>query len=146
MFLKLGARAAPSLFLVRALEGRETARKELSSLVQGIVNSTGFLKRAIRVSAYYGVSAEYKARQSHSSKEIEAAYLAWFEKRSKPTILVVHLSEIDGVTLQFNIYESSPIVHARMLLLPLLALAFSLYWFRKRHTWFATDRQMQTDR
>lgn len=86
MLWKLSARAAPTLFLalssiwtagtyfplfyslafpdheiqhvVAALEGNESARPELTTLVQGIVNGSGHLKYAVRIGAYYGASAE----------------------------------------------------------------------------------------
>jgi len=117
--------------LVGALEGHQSARQELSSLVQNTVDSFGHLKRAIRVAAYYGASAEYKMNQSHTSKKTEYAYLAWFEKRSRPTVLVVNLSEIDGSVLRFNIHESEPLALAQTLILPLIVLSFAFYWFRR---------------
>jgi hypothetical protein len=159
MFWRLSYRAAPILFLVLstlwtvgtyspffyslafpnqeiqrlvgALESRESPRPELSVLAQNVFTSSGKLKRAIRVAAYYGASAEYKVKQSHTSKQTEFAYLAWFERRSNPTILVVNLTEIDGTILKFSIREGDPIALARILLLPVIALAFSLYWFRR---------------
>jgi hypothetical protein len=119
--------------LVGALEGRESARKELSSFVQNTIDSSGRLNHAIRMAAYYGASAEYKFRQSHTSKETEYAYLAWFEKRPKPVIFVVRLSEIDGSLLRFNMREGEPLGLARVLILPPLAFSFCLYWFRRKH-------------
>lgn len=118
--------------LVEALKGHEPARQELSSLVQNVVDSSGRLRRAIRVSAYYGATAEYKANQSHTSTKTESAYIAWFEKRPKPTILIVSVSEIDSSGLQFNIQEGDAMALARTLLFPLFALAFSVYWFCRR--------------
>ena len=117
--------------LVKALEGREPPRQGLSSLVRGIVDSNGHLKRTILVGSYHGVSAEFKSRQWHTSKETEFAYLAWFEKRSNTTILIVNLTEIDESTLRFDIREGKPLALARIYLLPLFALAFSVYWFRR---------------
>jgi hypothetical protein len=89
------------------------------------------LKRAVRVAAYYGASKEYKSRLWHDSKETEFTYAAWFEKRSRPTILVVNVTEVGSSTLQFNIREAKATTLGRMLLLPLVVLAFSAYWFRK---------------
>jgi hypothetical protein len=120
--------------LVGALQGHETARQELSSYVQNTIDSSGQLKHVVRVAAYYGASAEYKLQRAHTSKETEYAYLAWFEKRSKPTILVINLSEIDGSRLRFNMREGEPLGLARVLMTPLLAFSLSLYWFRRKHT------------
>src|SRR5437764_12876827 len=115
MFIRLSSRAAPALFLVvssiwmlavtvplsysvlfpnpdirhilLALEGKETLRADLVSLLQ-VTNSTGHLRRTIPVAAFFGISAEYQRGQSHMTKTNEVSNLAWFEKRSKPTILV----------------------------------------------------------
>ena len=169
MSLKLSAKAAPVLFLIRAsvwtagvyfpyfyslgfpnreiqrlvaaLQGQQLARPELSSVVQGIMNSTGHLKRAIRIAAFY--SAEYKVRQPHSLKQTQFSYLAWFEKRPRPTILVVNLKELQGDTLEFKIFETSPTAIVRVGLLPLFAMAFSFRWYRKRHVWFAEKQENQ---
>ena len=124
--------------LIGALQGREPARQELSSYVQNTINSYGHLKRAIRIGAYYGASAEYKAKKSHTSKETEYSYLAWFEKRPKPTIFVVNLSEIDKSLLRFNMSEGEPLGLVRAAILPPLACSFCLYWFRRSR---APDRK-----
>lgn len=159
MFLKLSSRAAPILVLVLsaiwtagvyfpffysivfpnqkiqhlvgALEGRGASHQEISSLVQGIVNSSGHLKHAIRVAAYYEASAEYKSGQSYTSTQTEFAYVAWFEKQAKPIVLVISVTETDKTTFRFDIRESSAQALIRILLLPLIALAFSTYWFRR---------------
>lgn len=117
--------------LVGALERREPARQELRLLVKESTDSFGQLKRAIRVAAYYGASADYNVRQSHTTKNIEYSYVAWFENRSKPAILIVSLSNIDRSTLRFNVDEGSRMQMGRALLLPLFALAFSIFWFRR---------------
>ena len=123
--------------LIGALRGREAARQELTSYVQNTIHSSGYLKREIRIAAYYGASAEYKVRQSHTSKEIEYTYLAWFENRP-PAIFVVRLSEIDGSLLRFNMSEGDPLGLARVLILPPLAFSFCLYWFLRNR---ASDRK-----
>jgi hypothetical protein len=125
--------------IVRALEGRETLREELTPLVRGTIDTSGHLKRAIQVGAYFYASAEQKLRESHTTKEVEIAYLAWFEKRSKPTILVITRTEIDGSLLRFHTYEGRPIGTIRAYLLPVLVLAFSVYWFRRRDSFFREE-------
>ena len=124
--------------LVGALEGHESARQELSSFVRDTIDSSGHLTHAIRVAAYYGATAEQKLNQSHTSTETEYAYLVWFEKRPKPTIFVVNLSEIDGSLLRFNMREGAPIALARLLIPPPVACSFCLYWFRRNR---ALDRK-----
>jgi hypothetical protein len=118
--------------IVRALEGRETLPEALAPLAEQIVNTAGHLKRAIQVSVYWHVEADYNIKKSHKTKETQISYLAWFEKRAKPTILIVTRTEVDGSELHFDIDEGEPIGTLRFYLLPLLLLAFSIYWFRRR--------------
>ena len=159
MFLKLGSRAFPVLLIVfsglwmaatifplvysllfptpdiqhivGALKGRETLREELAPLVRGTIDTSGHLRRAIQVGAYWHASAEYKFKESHTTKELELSYLAWFEKRSKPTILIITRTELDSSLVRFDIDEGRPIGTVRAYLLPLVVLAFSVYWFHR---------------
>ena len=117
--------------IVRALEGRETLRSDLAPLAEA-TNSVGRLKRAIQVAAYFGASAEYKHGESHTTRTTQLSYLTWFEKRSKPTILVVSRTETDGSRLHFDIHEGSPLDMLRVYLVPAALLAVSVYWFHRK--------------
>jgi hypothetical protein len=116
-----------SQHIVRALEGRETLNADLSPLLQA-TSSAGQLKRAIQVGAYFHASADYNAKESHTEKTIQLSYLAWFEKRSKPTILVITRTLTDGSRLRFDISEDEPSGLFRAYLIPLLALTASAFW------------------
>jgi hypothetical protein len=119
--------------LVAAFEGRETPREEFASFVRAAIETSGHAKRVIQVGAYWQRSAEYKSKELHTTRETELSYLAWFEKRSKPTILIITRTQIDESSLlRFDVNEGSPIATVRAYLPPLLALAFSVYWFRSR--------------
>jgi hypothetical protein len=98
------------------------------------MNAGGQLEHAIQMAAYWGASAEYKHGESHTTKTKEVSYLAWFEKRSKPTIFVVTRTETDGSEVAFYINEGSPLGILRVYLLPTAVLAFSLYWFVKKRS------------
>jgi hypothetical protein len=161
MFLRLSSRAAPILLLVlstlwmawtvfplfysllfpnadiqhivRALEDREALRGDLAPLTEQVTSSVGRLKRAVQIAAYWGTSAEYKVGQSHTAKTTELSYLAWFEKRSKPTILVVTRTEVDGSRIRFDINEGGPFGMLRFYLVPAVVLGLSIWWsVRKR--------------
>lgn len=125
--------------IVRALEGRESVREELTPLIQHVSNAAGRMDHAIPVGAYWHTSMEYNAKQSHRTKETELSYLAWFQKRSKPIILVITRSETDGSQLSFDIDEGSLFGIVRAYLLPALVLTFSVIWFRKRRTFLRDD-------
>ena len=123
--------------IVLAFEGKEALRADLAPLAEA-TNSVGRLKRAIQVAAYFGASAEYKHGESHTTKTTQLSYLAWFEKRSKPTILVVSRTETDGSRLHFDISEDNPLDTLRFYLVPAALLAGSFYWFRTKRL---VDRQ-----
>ncbi len=117
--------------IVWALEGRETLQGNLAHMVEQITSSGGHLKRGIQVAIYWGGSAEYKIGESHTTRTTDVAYLAWFEKRSKPTIFVIERTEIDGSRLIFRTYEGTFLGALRVYLLPASAMALSLYWLRR---------------
>jgi hypothetical protein len=158
MFIKLRSRAFPALALalsstwaavvicplfysmlfptqdiekiIRALEGQETLPEALKALTQVTRNRSGQLKRAIPVSASYGTSFEYEPGQLHTTKQTGLSYLAWFEKRQKPTILVIQRTEIDGSQIRFDLNEGRPIVTFLFYFLTVVPLLGSAYWFR----------------
>ncbi len=162
MFLRLSSRAAPAVLLVlssfwmvaavfplfysllfpnadirhivRALEGRELLRPELTPLLEPMTSSGGRLKRAIQVAVYWGASAEQKIGESHTTKTTEVSYLAWFAKRSKPTILIVTRTEIDNSQIRFDIDEGNPSGTLRFYLLRSVVLGFSVCWFLRRRS------------
>lgn len=119
--------------IVRAFEGKETLRADLAPLGEA-TNSVGRLKRAIQVAAYLGASAEYKHGESHTTKTTQLSYLAWFEKRSKPTILVVSRTETDNSRTHFDIHEDNPLDTLRFYLVPAAVVAVSIYWFRRKRS------------
>jgi hypothetical protein len=159
MFLKLNERAAPAICLalsglwmlatilplcysllfpnedirhvVRAFEGRERLEGGLASLAS-VTDAVGQLKRAISVAAYW--AAEYKGGASHATKTRKAFYLAWFEKRSRPTLLIITRTETDGSDVRLDVTEGSPLALLRDYLVPALALAFSAFWFVKKRS------------
>jgi|SRR5271157_2533448 len=118
--------------IVRALEGRETLPEAWAPLVQQIVSEAGHLRRAVQVGVYWHVEVDYNMQKSHKTKRTQISYLAWFEKREKPMVLLVTRREVDESELYFNIDEGEPFGIIQFYLLPLLVLAFSIYWFRRK--------------
>lgn len=121
--------------IIRALEGRETLGGDLAPLSQEVNGSAGQMRRAIQVGAYWHVSGDYNIKESHTTRTTQLSYLAWFEKRKEPTILIVTRTEVDGSRLHYDIDEGDPLSTLRAHLLPVLALAFSacwLFWPRSR--------------
>lgn len=164
MFIKLGNRAAPVILLVLSslwmaatvfpffysllfpnadiqhvvggLEGKETLSGDMARLVQQVTGSVGQLKRAIPIAAYF--SAEYKMRTPHTTKTTEVSYLAWFKKRSRPTILVVTRTEVESSWVRVNTDEGTLFGAARLYLLPVSFMGFWVYWFRRKRSFDAT--------
>lgn len=122
--------------LVGGLEGRETLSGDMARIVQQVTGSVGQLKRAIPIAAYF--SAEYKVRTPHATKTTEVSYLAWFKKRSRPTILVVTRTEVEGSWVRVDTDEGSLFGAVRSYLLPVSFMGVSVYWFKRRRTIEAT--------
>lgn len=120
--------------IVGALEGHESLPAEFATLTQGAIDSVGKLKRAIQVGAYWHASADYNPKASHTTKTTQISYLAWFEKRSKPTILIVTRTEIDRSRVQFNLGEGKPLGIFEAYLPPLLLLGASIYWLQRKRS------------
>ena len=115
-----------------SFRGSPVTHPELAQLVQEVIDSAGRLKRAYRVAAYYGQTAELKNGELHTSKKTQYTYLASFEKRRELVILVVTLTETDDGVLHFNIGEGYLAGLAWALLLPPLALILSAYWLYRK--------------
>ena len=131
--------------IVRALEGRETLPETWKPLIQVTVNRSGQLRRAIQVSASYSASSEYTFGESHTTRQTALSYLAWFEKRPKPTILVIERTEIDGSQLRFNLNEGRPVVTFLIYFFTVVAFACSAYWFRSSRS-VASAEQIESQR
>jgi len=124
------------LGVVRTLEGRAETEPEWSNVVHDTLSTYGQLKHAVPVSAHYEASAEYKFGQSHTSKQTQYAYIASFERYSRPVVIVVNLTVIDGTSRKLVVGETSPSALVENYSLPLVALAGALFWFRNtRRGW-----------
>lgn len=162
MFLKLSSRVAPAVLLVlssiwmaaaiflllysllfpnadimhfvEALKGRETPRADMGRLVYQTGSVVGLLRHAMPVGAYWGGSAEFKIGETHTTKTIEIYYLAWFDKRSHPTILTVTRTEEDRSSVSLYIHEGTLFGAVRLYLIPASLLALSIYWFKRKRS------------
>jgi hypothetical protein len=114
--------------IIRALEGRETLSGAMASLSQEVTGSAGLVRRAMLVGAYWHVSGDYNIKESHTTRTTQLSYLAWFEKRKEPALLIVTRTDVDGSRLRYDIGEGDPFGALRDDLLPVLALAFSAFW------------------
>jgi hypothetical protein len=122
--------------IIRALEGRETLSGDMAPLSQQVTASAGLMRRAMLVGAYWHVSGDYNIKESHATRTTQLSYLAWFEKRNEPTILIITRTDVDGSQLLYHIGEGDPFNALRDDLLPVLALALSaswLLWSRSRY-------------
>lgn len=117
--------------ILLALEGRELPREAISPLVKDVTDSTGHMRRAIKVNVSWRLSGEYNVEQSHSSKRADFSYVAWFEKRSKPTILVLTRTEVDHNLLRYEANEGQllPILSGYVFPMALLTFSISCLWW-----------------
>lgn len=117
-----------------ALESRGTPPPQLADGIQEIISSVGPMQRAIQVGYYSGVEATFQYKNSHTTKKTQVAYIAWFQKRPKPILLLISRLETDGSLTRYSINEGEPWSLARPMGLPLLTLAFSIFMVRKRRS------------
>lgn len=119
--------------IIEVLEGRKFGEGGYSSL-QTFIGAAGHLQHPIRVLAFYGESLEYESSKWTTIKKTKFTYIAWFEKRRGPMILLVTISQGDDPTsFDFRIAEGDGLAATRILLVPLVAFAFSILWLWK--TW-----------
>lgn len=124
----------PNLVIVgaiRTLKNGSVVPKDAPEAVRDVVRSYGRLQHAIRVSAHYQASAEYKFGASHSSKETQYAYVALFERNSTPILLVVNLTDADEANPQLVVGESSFTLLIVNYSIPLAMLLAAILWFRR---------------
>lgn len=126
--------------IVHALEGSGTPPPQVSVAVQGMMASAGRLQRTIQVGYYSGVTATFQLNASHTTRKTQVAYLAWFQRFSKPTILVINRYQTDGGVRDYEIGEGYIGGFARALGFPLLALAFSIFVVWKRDSPLLNDQ------
>ena len=119
--------------IIQALEGRKTLSEELVPLVQQLTATNGKLKHAILVNAYWHLSGDYNVKTSQSEKITQLSYLAWFQKRSKPTILIVTRTVTNDSDLNFAVAEGDPLATLRDYFPPILLLALSVFWCWREH-------------
>ncbi len=83
--------------IVRALESKSNPPANAVALVERTVASAGILRRSFQVGYYSGVSATLHYNDSHTSRRIQVAYVAWFQKIPAPILLLITRSETDGI-------------------------------------------------
>jgi hypothetical protein len=126
--------------IVHALEGSGTPPPQASAAVQGTMASDGPLQRAIQISYYAKVTATFQFNASHTTRKTQVAYLAWFQRFPKPTILIINRNQTDGGLQDYEIGEGEIGNIAWGLGLPLLAFAFAIFAVRKRDSPLLNDQ------
>jgi hypothetical protein len=117
--------------IVYALEERGAAPAKAADIVKETLATAGPLRRAVQVGYYSGVTATVRISGSQASNRKQASYLAWFQKRSKPLLLVITRDEGGGSTA-FYISEGKISGMVRSYSLPTLLFGVSLFLMRRR--------------
>jgi hypothetical protein len=99
--------------------------------VQQINAQVGILRKAFRVGYHVGASAALSAKGSNTSKTVQISYIAWFEKRPAPMLLLVERSESNGAVQEYDIEEGAPMSLVAAYAYPLVFFAFSLFVARR---------------
>ena len=110
------------------LKGREELMTDdLIPLVQQVTDSVGKLQRAIQVGSSWQMSEDLNVKASHITRVTRASYIAWFDKRSGPILLIVTRTETDGtVALRAGEGDISGTLVA--IFFPVLLFAASALW------------------
>ena len=126
--------------LLAGLEGRVVLTQELQPIQQTILARGGHLKRAIPVAASYLRGLEYGEASPtgnlRTSKTAQVSFLAWFENSPQPTALTITRTQWDdGSPVHFNVNALASVRVLRLYryLYPVVALVFSLCFYRKRN-------------
>lgn len=115
-----------------ALSRQELFETPVQPPLTEIFNSDGRLKRAIQVGASWQSSADLNAGESHSTRENQASYLAWFENRSTPTILTITRIDVDHSYVRFRVGEGNLLATVLSCLAPFVLLGIAVYLLRSR--------------
>ena len=119
-------------FVVSALEESETAPPQLAPLVEQVLAQGGRLKRAVPVGYYTGITATVRLNGTQTTKVRQVSYIAWFEKRPRPILLLISQYETNGEgKLAVNQGEWEWMSVVKGYGLPLVALVFCALWVRK---------------
>jgi hypothetical protein len=113
--------------IVHALQQQGPAPVAAESMVQETIAAVGPLIRALPVAFYSGGTATIRSGRSKTSSKKQASYVAWFQKRSKPLLLLVTCIEDDEGRKSFRIEEGEPIFLIRGYTLPVLAFGTMLF-------------------
>src|SRR5216684_6694073 len=118
--------------VVHALEGRGSAPQEATAVVQETVAAVGPLTRAVPVAYYSGMTATVRVSGSKTPKEKQASYVAWFQKRPKPLLILITVHKDEQGHNLYEISEGEPMFMVRGYALPVLAFGVTLFLARRR--------------
>jgi hypothetical protein len=130
--------------LTASLKNQQAPPQEMEAAQQQIFATAGHLKRAIPVGAFYYGSVEYKLGDWIVSRTTEVSYLAWLDRRSQPTILIITKTKVGNSLIHIHIGEGRPINTARVYAPPLLTFGLCLALYYKRNTIFGPKQSPLT--
>jgi hypothetical protein len=119
--------------VVYALEERGTAPQEAIAVVQETIATAGPLTRAMPVAYYSGMTTTVRVSGSQTSKVKQASYVAWFQRRLKPLLLLIAVHEGEQGQKVYEINEGEPMFMVRGYTLPVLVFGVSLFLVRRRN-------------
>ncbi len=125
--------------IVLALETRASAPPDARATVEQTIASAGPLRRALQVGYYSGYAATLRHNNSHASRTIQVAYVAWFQNIPKPILLLITRSETDGVFQGYQLEEGAPMSLVGGYAFPLMTFALALVLFRRRRSRMLVD-------
>jgi hypothetical protein len=115
-----------------ALSRHQPIEESVQPPLTEVFDSAGRLKRAIQLGASWQFSGDVNAGESHSTTETRASYLAWFESRSKPTLLTITRIETNHFSIRFRIGEGGLVSTLISFLVPFALLGVTAYLLRAK--------------
>src|ERR1035437_320971 len=123
--------------VVSALEERGSSPLDADAVVQEAKGTAGPLTKAIQVAYYSGMTTQFHLSGSPKPqhiKELQATYIAWFQKRPKPMLVAITLYEGDEGQKAYGISEVNPVGLVRGYTIPIVLFGIALYLARKRRS------------
>lgn len=120
--------------IVQKLEVSGSSDLGSDTAIQQAIPASGRLRKAVQISFYSEITITLQHGKNLSIRRSQAGYVAWFENRHKPTLLLIQEIQADDSAKTYEIDEGDAGSLVRGFALPLIALITSLYMVRRKRS------------
>ena len=118
--------------IVQGLEVNGSSSLGVDAAIQTTIVNAGRLQRAVQISSYTGVTVTFQFGERHMAKKSQAGYLAWFENRRRPLLLLIQQTQTDGSVNPYEIGEGDFSGMVRTFGFALLMFIVSFYMLTRK--------------